>query len=289
MTENGHHRPGAGPEVPPGIRNRGGIVWGDLRQRLLSALVMVVLGAVLITVSGIWLRLGVATLCGGMLWELARMTAWRHAEYYGPRRPVLFGIIGGVALYLMLLIPGNWAVALALVPVALGYPGTHAHVRRAFVFFTLAILLAGYALVVVREAMGLGTALWLIATVVLSDVLGYFAGRKFGGPKLWPAISPNKTWSGTIAGWIGAFVLAVILAVTGQAGWIVVLAGPLLAMAGQAGDIVESWIKRRVGVKDSSDIIPGHGGLMDRFDAMSGTFLMAFFLMLIGLLPRIGG
>jgi phosphatidate cytidylyltransferase len=73
------------------------------------------------------------------------------------------------------------------------------------------------------------------------------------------------------------------------AGWGVIIAGPLLALAGQFGDIAESWLKRRVGVKDSSDLIPGHGGVMDRFDAMAGALLLALVLLIADLLPIIGG
>ncbi|MFD2439795.1 phosphatidate cytidylyltransferase [Paracoccus kondratievae] len=84
-------------------------------------------------------------------------------------------------------------------------------------------------------------------------------------------------------------MLALILMVVGQASWPVVILGPLLAVAGQFGDIAESWLKRRVGVKDSSDLIPGHGGFMDRFDAMSGSLLVALLLLIANLLPVIGG
>nr|WP_262983363.1 phosphatidate cytidylyltransferase [Paracoccus mutanolyticus] len=77
--------------------------------------------------------------------------------------------------------------------------------------------------------------------------------------------------------------------VSGLGTWPVLLVGPLLAIAGQFGDIAESWLKRRVGAKDSSQLIPGHGGVMDRFDAMSGALLLALVLMLVHLLPIIGG
>lgn len=263
--------------------------WSDLGARIASASVLLVLGALLVFSSGIWLCIGVSILIGGMLWELARMTGWRHPEFHSPRHPVLIGLLGGLTLLAMLTMPGDWPMVLVLVPVLLGLGGTHVHERWAYVIFTIAMIFAGYSLVVVREVMGLETTLWIVATVILSDVLGYFAGRKFGGPKLWPAISPKKTWSGTVAGWAGAVALGVALVVTRQAGWSVVLVGPLLAICGQAGDLAESWLKRRVGVKDSSDMIPGHGGLMDRFDAMAGAFLCALFLMILGVLPVVGG
>ncbi|MDF3606455.1 phosphatidate cytidylyltransferase [Paracoccus sp. DMF-8] len=263
--------------------------WSDLGPRVISGVVLIVLGAILILSSGIWLATGLSLLSGGMMWELARLTAWRHPEFQGPRHPVLIGIAGGLTLFAMLMIPGNWALLLVVLPIVLGWGGTHAHERPTYAATTIAILFAGYALFYVREAMGLPTALWIVATVVLSDISGYFAGRHFGGPKLWPAVSPNKTWSGTVAGWVGAVGLALILIASGAAHWPVILLGPVLAMFGQAGDIAESWLKRRVGVKDSSNLIPGHGGLMDRFDAMSGAFLAALLFIFMGILPVIGG
>ncbi len=84
-------------------------------------------------------------------------------------------------------------------------------------------------------------------------------------------------------------MLALVLMLAGQAPWPILVLGPLIALAGQFGDIAESWLKRRVGVKDSSDLIPGHGGVLDRFDAMSGALLMALLLLIGDLLPVIGG
>lgn len=282
-----------GPDPQRGrIRNalrRGRDKWADLWPRVVSGLVLAVLGVVLLLSSGLWLRFGVSIVIGLMLWELARLTAWRHPEFHSPRHPVLIGVLAGLVMLTILALPGDWPFLLALVPVLAGWRGTHSHERLAFVLFTLAIIAAGYALVVIREVMGLPTLLWIVLTVVLSDVLGYFVGRKMGGPRFWPAISPKKTWSGTIAGWVGAFALALGLAVSGQAGWAVLIVGPLIALSGQFGDIAESWLKRRVGVKDSSDLIPGHGGAMDRFDAMSGALLLALALLIVNLLPSVGG
>ena len=98
----------------------------------------------------------------------------------------------------------------------------------------------------------------------------------------------GPTDGGTAGGWIGAALLGVILVIFGRAGPGVIVIGPILAFAGQMGDIAESWIKRRVGVKDSSRLIPGHGGLMDRFDAMSASLAAATLLGLAGWLPVVG-
>ncbi|MTH64746.1 phosphatidate cytidylyltransferase [Paracoccus shanxieyensis] len=262
--------------------------WADLRKRFGWGALLLVLGVILLLSSGLWMRLGVSVIAGLMMWELARLTGWRHPEFHSPRHPVLIGCLSALVLLTMLMIPGDLPLLLIVVPILAGLPGTHSHERLAYVTFTISILGAAYALVAMREVMGLATVFWIVATVVQSDVLGYFVGRKLGGRKFWPSISPKKTWSGTLAGWAGAFVLALGLLATGEAPWSVLLIGPALAIAGQFGDIAESWLKRRVGAKDSSALIPGHGGVMDRFDAMTGALLLALLLMLVHLLPVIG-
>ena len=108
-----------------------------------------------------------------------------------------------------------------------------------------------------------------------------FAGRMIGGPKFWPAVSPKKTWSGTIAGWIGAGALgAAFMPITG-AGATLILISMATSFASQMGDIAESAIKRKMGVKDSSRLIPGHGGVLDRFDGLIGAALLALVVMLL--------
>ena len=115
---------------------------------------------------------------------------------------------------------------------------------------------------------GFAVLLLLFAIVWTTDVLGYFAGRAFGGPKLWPAVSPKKTWSGAIAGTVGAVAVALLVAAQfGSFDRIAIIAvALLLSIMAQAGDLFESWVKRRFDAKDSSHIIPGHGGVMDRLD-----------------------
>jgi phosphatidate cytidylyltransferase len=100
-----------------------------------------------------------------------------------------------------------------------------------------------------------------------------------GGPKLWPRVSPKKTWSGTVAGWVGATVVAILFAGATNAGFGLIGVSIAVSMASQIGDIAESAIKRRSGVKDSSNLIPGHGGLLDRFDGMLGA---AVFIVIAG-------
>ena len=136
------------------------------------------------------------------------------------------------------------------------------------------VLYAGlpvFALIVLRRqpgAEGLVLTAWALALVWATDIGAYFAGRAIGGPKLWPAISPNKTWAGLIGGAIAATLFAV--AMHGGAGLPLrlVVATPFLAVLAQGGDLYESWLKRRAGVKDSGTLLPGHGGVLDRLDGL---------------------
>ena len=207
--------------------------WSDLRTRVISAVVMVVLAGLDIASGGRIFVAAVAALCAVMLWELSRMT----------RRDPVIGLV-----------------------------------------FAAAIVVAGAELIRLRGD-GISQIFWLVLVVVASDVCGYFVGRLVGGPKFWPSVSPKKTWSGTIAGWIGAALVGLGFYLTGHASSLMVAMSPILAFAGQLGDIAESAIKRRAGVKDASTLIPGHGGVLDRFDAMIGALLAMFVLGLLGVRP----
>jgi phosphatidate cytidylyltransferase len=109
---------------------------------------------------------------------------------------------------------------------------------------------------------------FLFAIVWTTDVFAYFAGRAFGGPKLMPAVSPNKTWSGAAGGTLGAVAAGLIVVkIAGLQLTVAVAAVALiLSVVSQAGDLLESAVKRRFDAKDASHLIPGHGGLMDRLD-----------------------
>jgi phosphatidate cytidylyltransferase len=121
------------------------------------------------------------------------------------------------------------------------------------------------------------TALILILLVVwVTDIGGYFAGRGIGGPKLWPRVSPSKTWAGAVGGFAASLVVAGGFAAfgLGKTGPMLLL-GAVLSVVSQLGDLFESAVKRRFGVKDSSHIIPGHGGLLDRLDGFVAAVVMA--------------
>jgi phosphatidate cytidylyltransferase len=145
------------------------------------------------------------------------------------------------------------------------------------------IMLAAPVLLRSGEDYGFVAIVLLFAIVWTTDIFGYFAGRAFGGPKLMPAVSPKKTWSGAIAGTLGAMIVAVLVASLFGAFNKVAMAtiALLLSTVAQLGDLLESWVKRKFGAKDASQLIPGHGGVMDRLD---GFWAAALTGCLIGLL-----
>jgi phosphatidate cytidylyltransferase len=137
----------------------------------------------------------------------------------------------------------------------------------------------GLAPIVLRSdpEFGFIAMIFLFAVVWATDIAAYFVGRAVGGPKLAPRLSPNKTWSGSIGGLAGAVLAAlVVLQASGSGG---ILAAALVAIAlsiaAQAGDLFESAVKRRFGVKDAGSLIPGHGGLMDRRDGFVAAAVLA--------------
>ena len=120
----------------------------------------------------------------------------------------------------------------------------------------------------IRDQLGVTAALWVFGMVWATDIGAYFAGRAFGGARLAPAISPSKTWSGLFGGMIAALVASATIGdragIVGIPLWI----GLFMGLLAQLGDLGESWMKRRAGVKDSGSLIPGHGGVFDRVDGL---------------------
>lgn len=250
----------------------GNLRWADLRTRFVSAIVMVSVGAAEIWLGGPSFALLVVLLTAGMIWELASITAPVQKN-----RPLVMAGIGAAALGAALVLRSDLAAAFLMIP-SLALALTPRRDRRIAAIYAAAIMVAGYGLVEFRDEAGTAGVLWLVIIVVTSDVAGYFVGRMVGGPKFWPRVSPKKTWSGTVAGWIGAALVGAGFVLAGLGGWVLVPLSALVALAGQLGDIAESWVKRRAGVKDSSALIPGHGGLLDRFDALIGATVLVMVL-----------
>jgi phosphatidate cytidylyltransferase len=114
---------------------------------------------------------------------------------------------------------------------------------------------------------GLFLSLWAMGLVWACDTAAFFVGRSVGGPRFAPAISPNKTWSGFLGGLVAAAVLGGIMAQYGLSPWLAAMT-PVLAVVSALGDLYESWLKRRAGIKDSGTLLPGHGGMLDRLDGI---------------------
>ena len=152
-------------------------------------------------------------------------------------------------------------------------------------------LVPALALLWIRErfqvggtAMGLELLLWVFVTTWSVDIGAYFAGRTIGGPRLAPRISPNKTWAGLIGGMLAAAVFGGLWASVLQLPSILVLLAAPFAAAAQGGDLFESWLKRRAGIKDSGSWLPGHGGALDRLDGLVVVATLTALAMLMGLL-----
>jgi len=256
--------------------------WGDLRARVVSGAAISAVGLWTLWVGGAPFLALVALVCGLMVWELSRMVApTRKSE------ALQLGILGAGAIVLAGVLPGWPVLPILLAPAIVASGLLKAHQIRV-VIYTVAILGAGYGFLLVREGTGGSWTLWLVLVVIVTDVAGYFAGRSLGGPKFWPRISPKKTWSGTVAGWLSATIVGLIFVALTDLPALALVLSPALSFGSQLGDIAESALKRKMGVKDSSALIPGHGGVMDRFDGMMGASLSFWVMALLGFVPAGG-
>ncbi|MEP1519517.1 phosphatidate cytidylyltransferase [Ascidiaceihabitans sp.] len=246
--------------------------WSDLAARAGSAAAMVVVGVWGMWVGGHVFHVMVSLICGLMIWELVRMIAPASGSL-----AIQLGGISALALILAIYLPTGFALPLLLAPALVGF-GQLDKNRTIYMSFAVMVLLAGFGMMSVRDDLDLTWLLWLVCVVVATDVVGYFAGRMIGGPKFWPKVSPKKTWSGTGFGWVAAAVVGWVFALQTGANLELIGISIAISMASQMGDIAESAIKRAMDVKDSSNLIPGHGGVLDRFDGMLGA---SVFLLII--------
>ncbi|MES2600072.1 MAG: phosphatidate cytidylyltransferase [Pseudomonadota bacterium] len=165
-------------------------------------------------------------------------------------------------------------VAVGIVLAAVAARGQRGWVASGLVYAAAALIAA---IVVRRDAeFGFVALMFVLLVVWVTDIGGYFAGRGIGGPKLWPRVSPKKTWAGAIGGLVLSLVIAAAFALLGFGAMLpLLLLGAVLSIVSQLGDLFESAIKRRFDVKDSSHIIPGHGGLLDRLDGFVAAIVFA--------------
>lgn len=231
--------------------------------------------------GGVWTAT-LAALAGTLMgWE------WRSIVFHGGERPgsdaahLAVGL-GGAALVTHFAGAGAaaaWVIAFALTgTIADLARGTGARLWWALPGFAiLGTALIAFVVLRAAEPHGFETVLWVALVVAAADTGGYFAGRLIGGPKLWPRVSPKKTWAG-LGGAVGlAFAVggAFSWATTGTYFYEVCTVSALAALLAQGGDLGESALKRRFGVKDAGRSIPGHGGVLDRLDGHLAATLVA--------------
>jgi phosphatidate cytidylyltransferase len=150
--------------------------------------------------------------------------------------------------------------------------------------FYVTVPAAGLILVRPDPDTGLAAVIFIMLVVWATDIVAYFGGRAIGGPKLWPRVSPKKTWSGGLCGLAAALLVGYLMSqyLFGAARFGDILAAGILSIFSQAGDFLESGVKRRFDVKDSGNLIPGHGGVLDRVDGLFGAAAVTLVLVGVG-------
>jgi phosphatidate cytidylyltransferase len=238
----------------------------ELQKRVVSAAAMAAV-AVAATIWGGWLFAMIWTAVAAIVvHEWGRIV--QGGDWTGSRSlaAVLVVVLAGLAAEQASLLLIAMSGALAFV-IAMVFGGARKADTLTGLIYASAL---GCAVILCRSKGYDGAVIifWLFAVVWGTDIFAYFAGRSIGGPKLWPRVSPKKTWSGAIGGLVGGVILgAAILAVLGVSlKWQHLALSVMFSVLTQGGDLYESSIKRRFGVKDSGSIIPGHGGFMDRLD-----------------------
>jgi phosphatidate cytidylyltransferase len=245
----------------------------NLLMRVLVAAVLIPL-AVAIAYAGGWLWTALVTAAA-----IGLFVEW--LAVVGLAGAVALAIRGGVALALggICFAVGRIDAALLVLAIGLVAVGSTAPDRRGWAaagFCYAAAAEIASVLVRLDPVKGFAALIFVLVIVWVTDSGGYFAGRGIGGPKLWPQVSPKKTWAGAVGGFVASLAVACGFAVVdlGRTGPLL-LAAAILSVASQLGDLFESAVKRRFGVKDSSHIIPGHGGLMDRLDGFVAAVVLA--------------
>lgn len=242
-----------------------------LRTRLISALVLIP-AVVLLAWLGRPFFEGLIALCGGiMAWEWARL---RDRERLTPSGAIgIVAVVGSVGAFAL---AGPWAALIVLVlGAAAGVAAASWGGERLLAWIAVGPIYIGLpclALLWLRghPQAGFPGIAWLLVLVWVIDSAAYAAGRSIGGPRLIPSVSPNKTWAGLAGGVVAGAIVGLAFAIVETGGLVPLLGavGAVLALIEQAGDLLESAIKRRFQVKDSGSLIPGHGGLLDRVDGL---------------------
>jgi phosphatidate cytidylyltransferase len=277
------------PAVGSGSRAAGGP--RNIVLRTVSALVLAPL-ALAVAYWGGWPFLILCAVgAAGILWEWMRLVIGSSdLRVLAPGEAALLAAVvftglnepGGALIFV-----GIGAVLAGLIGglSSTGAGGWHRGLWLACGVVYAGIAFFGPALLRRDAGMGFEAFLFLAASVWMTDIGAYAVGRTIGGPLLWPGVSPNKTWAGAIGGLAGGVAGGTLVAYAGGADDLAVVGviALVLSALAQAGDLLESAIKRRFGAKDTSQIIPGHGGLMDRLD---GFLVAALAALIIGILHQ---
>lgn len=266
-----------------------------LRQRVLTAVALLALLTVVLSSGSMAaFRITLAVFFAAACWETFRLLNLHPA--------LPFAAVGGVLLLMLVSGPrGNWN-SLALVCVLIwalrfvpalrfGLPSQEGVRGKLFALLLLLTLLGCFIAIAVLFERSAVFLVSVMAIVWVADIGAYFAGRAFGRRKLAPSISPGKSWEGVLGGWIAVIKLSAVAALSptmsdtfpavlhrayGWPAWLFLIS--LLVAASVVGDLFESLLKRRAGVKDSSNLLPGHGGVLDRIDALIPVMPLALLL-----------
>ena len=261
----------------------------ELSARVLSGIVMIA-AALLAAYQGgslfalFWLAAGIAM-----------MAEWTNMTGVEPRRTVQIVFGFGLAALTALLLTGAgfWVIAASafafLAVGSLVAQGTNPRLWAASGFAYAAVIVLVPPIVRAHPNLGLLGLLWMFAVVWATDIAAYFTGRALGGPKLFPAVSPKKTWSGFFGGLLAAAVAGFLVAWGAQRLGLVhpfslrnaIILSLIASVASQIGDLGESAMKRHCDVKDSSHLIPGHGGVMDRLDGFWAVAVLIGLILLV--------
>lgn len=239
----------------------------DLSVRVLSAAVLMPLSLAAIWWGGWYFGMLVALLACAMSWEWSSLCHAKAATVILLFATVIMSAMltfGGAYREMAVCIAAG-ALLVAIVSRISGEESSNL-LPAGTVYLSLGIVSVIW--VRIAEVGGLEPFLWMVAVVIATDVGAYFAGRFIGGPKMAPRISPGKTWSGMAGGAVGAALAGLITVhIVGNGNYAIVgLLSAAMAFVAQGGDLIESSLKRHFGVKDAGNIIPGHGGALDRFD-----------------------
>lgn len=256
---------------------------GELQRRILSAAILAPVALLAVHLGGIALALLMVAAAGALGWEWSRLCG------FAPPRPLGVSLIVLLVAMVIAAQVGEAydASAAVLAIVAAGMAAASMVWATASLRWSaVGLLYLGLPCVALLwlRAAGADHVFWVLCVTWAADIGAFFTGRAIGGPRLAPAISPNKTWSGFFGGMAAAAAIGGIFgAALGTQGWSAAAAAALaVALAAVMGDLAESGLKRRFGAKDAGNLIPGHGGVLDRLDSLLLAAPMAALLLAAG-------